>query len=74
MPMNWRRENNHPRLFTFTRSKPMIHNHNRIINAYVISQGRDGVRRLAQVDANGTQRPERGIEHPVVQLVEANHD
>jgi hypothetical protein len=48
----------------------MTPNTNRIINAYVISQSRDGVRRLVQVDAHGTQRPERGIEHPVVQLVE----
>lgn len=49
----------------------MTRNHNRYINAYVISQGRDGVRRLVQVDEFGTQRPERGIEHPAPQLVEA---
>jgi hypothetical protein len=48
----------------------MTPNTNRIINAYVISQCRDGVRRLVQVDAHGTQRPERGIEHPVVNLLQ----
>jgi hypothetical protein len=47
-----------------------MHNHNRYINAYVISQGRDGVRRLVQVDEHGTLRPERGVEHPVPCLVE----
>jgi hypothetical protein len=45
-------------------------NHNRYINAYILAQGRDGVRRLVQVDEYGTQRPERGVEHPVVNLVE----
>ena len=49
----------------------MTPNHNPIINAYIVSQGHDGVRRLVQVDANGTQSPERGIEHPAPQLVEA---
>jgi hypothetical protein len=51
----------------------MTHNNNRYINAYAISQGRDGVRRLVQVDATGTLRPERGVEHFAPQLVEVEN-
>jgi hypothetical protein len=48
----------------------MTPNTNRIVNAYIVAQARDGVRRLVQVDAHGTQRPERGIEHPVANLLQ----